>query len=340
MSTQIAAAGYNSPVDFLEQELFLRNKMLYNYKTCSILPLIAQSEFIQGEQLLKNSSVSFYVEDDLPIFGKDMDNDEHPYRINTGGLSIKTIRACNYRKLQFKLSDKDYYMLDKKMETPDGGVSSEFDFWANIQARRVNKGIIELTEVYTLAKLLASAAAYNVGAKAGKLTGSYNLGTQDNAGSLRIDSPDKLFRLIMDMKAVLEETGYACGTGDTVIDGTDGDAILVLPAYLERYVIELAKDFSNGCCNTNLFENGVRQAINIGGIKVYTTNKLGISNGLGGVTRQSNAILLDRKMLLHAFDYVTNTFERHLGDLWWIVSFVYESELLKPEAAVVANLTL
>ena len=167
MSRNLAASGYESVEGSLWAPPKIAAKIVYNYHICSLTPQIAKSDFLSDDDLFCGSKVIYGVEQDLDMFGQDTDNNEHPETFSGPGIDSASMTVCQSKKFEWKISNQDKRMM-----------CANFDRWEANLRRQISKNITNLVDAYSIPKIMASAASYNVGVNAGKQTRSINLGDQ------------------------------------------------------------------------------------------------------------------------------------------------------------------
>lgn len=322
MSRHLSAAGYESVEGSLYAPAKLTTKIVYNYQICSVTPQIANSDFLNDEELFCGSKVIFGVEQDLDIFGMDTDNNEHPETISGPGVDSASLVICQSKKFEWKLSAHDKRIM-----------CDNFAKWeANIR-RQISKNITKLIDAYSIPKIIASASPNNVGPRAGVLTHSINLGDQ-GANALNGNTKAGFDDMIMSLQEVAIEAGMQCGEGEIAGDGESATPVILIPQKLRRYALANLKEL-NTCNGTdNVLVTG-RITTDYHGFELIATRWLHPADfGNAGVL--APVVLIDPNRVLHAFDVITNKWWEGKFETYLVGEFVWDTHVIDPMGVAVA----
>lgn len=327
MPNQINSAGYGGSI---KGSVFAPDRISANivqaYHQCSLLPNIAKSDFLSTEELMCGGKVIYGIEQTLNLFGQDRQNNERPDVFDGPGIDTASMTICQGRKFEWKLSNYDRRIM-----------CDNFQKWEESIKRRLDNGIRQLIDAYSIPKIMASAAAYNVGNNAGKLSRSIDLGRQD-ATALPANSVAGMEDLFFKLRQVAQEAGMmgCAGNIDTAGPGASGNVpVIILPVQLERWAIKLMSELGKGCCDTS---NNALVTARIGrilGFEVYTSMQLfGTRFGAAGVI--APVLMLDPTQVLHAFEIIDSKWYENPFDWSLVGEFVWDTLVIRPEAVAVA----
>ena len=324
MSNQVNAAGYGGGI---KGSIFapdrISAKIVQAYHQYSLLPNIAKSNFMSTEELMCGGKVIFGIEQQLNLFGTDRQNNEHPDVFDGPGIDTNSMTICQGRKFEWKLSNYDRRIM-----------CQNFDLWEESVKRRLDNGIRQLIDAYSIPKIMASASPDNVGNNAGKLSHSIDLGWQD-ATALNANSVAGMEELFYNLRQIAQEAGMMGGTMDTAGPGEGASPIVILPIQLERWVLKLMSEFGKAACCTkdNAFITGYIG--NILGFEVFTSIQLFASN-YGAAGNIAPVLMLDPSQILHAFEVVDSKWYEHPFEWSLVGEFVWDTHVVRPEAVAVA----
>jgi len=299
-------------------------KIVQAYQTCALLPALAKSDFMSTEELMCGGKVIYGVEQELDMFSSDRQNNEHPEVFDGPGIDTNSMTICQSRKFEWKLSNYDRRIM-----------CQNFSVWEESVRRRLDGGVRKLIDAYSIPKIIMSAARFNTGANAGKISGSINLGTQDNNARL-INSPEAFEELLLDFKQIAQEAGMMCGTGDEVVSGVGGNPVVVIPASYERYALKLAQQYNEACCDagTGMRTGRIGKILNL---DIYTSMQLPAVR-YGATQPISQALLIDPTQVLHAFEVIDTKWYEHPFEWALVGEFVWDTHVVRPDAVAVANI--
>lgn len=297
-------------------------KIVQAYQECALLPALAKSDFMSTEELMCGGKVIYGTENPLDLFGSDRQNNEHPEVFEGPGIDTNSMTICQSRKFEWKLSNMDRRIM-----------CNNFDLWEESVRRRLDGGVRKLIDAYSIAKIMASAARYNVGNKAGKISRDIDLGWQDGTARL-VNSPASLEALLFDFQQIALEAGMTCGTGDEVISGVGGKPVIILPQQYQRYALKLVQEYDQYANAETPMRNG-----RIGRIldfEVYTTMQLPAVR-YGATQPISQIALIDPSQVLHAFEVIDTKWYEHPYEWSLVGEFVWDTHVVRPEAVSVAH---
>lgn len=321
MARNIAAAGYESVAGSIYAPPRISAKIVQNYHLCSITAQLANSNFFSDDEIFCGSKVIYGVEQDLNMFASERDINESPETLSGAPADTASLTICNQERFRWKLSNYDRRIM-----------CDNFSQWEASLQRLISRNIIRLVDAYSIPKIVASAPAYNVGAHAGKQTGSINLGDQ---GSNALDGNTKtgFESLIYSLVEAGQEAGLMCGEGEVGVEGDASAPVIVIPSKLQRYAMAVLKELNTCCSDQNAFITG--KLGHIQGMPVYVTSYLApvdIGSGM-----RAPVMLIDPKQVLHAFDVVTNKwFEGEFED-YLVGEFAWETHVFNPDGVIVAQ---
>lgn len=324
MSNQINSAGYGGDI---KGSVFapdrISSKIVMEYHRCSLLPAIAKSDFISTEELMCGGKVIYAVEQPLDLFGSDRQNNEHPDVFSGPGFDHNALTICQGRKFEWKLSNYDRRIM-----------CENFGLWEESIRRRLDTGVRELIDVYSITKIMASAASYNVGNNAGRLTRSINLGAQDST-ALTITSIEDFEDLLFRLRQVATEAGMmGCGTADTNLPGPSGSPVIIIPQELDKWAMKLYHSYTSQCCNErNAMVTGYIG--NLLGFEVFTSMKLQAAQ-YGAAGYIAPVLLIDPSQVLHAFEIIDSKWYEGKYEWSLVGEFVWDTHVIRPEAVAVA----
>lgn len=323
MARNIGASGYDSPLNTLFAPERISDKIVAAYHTCALTPALAKSDFFTDQELFCGSSVIYGVETPVSMFGMSTDNNEHPEILSDDGVQSASMTICQEHKFLHKITHRDKRMM-----------CDNFERWESNLRDRIDRGIMQMIDAYSVPKILASASAYNVGNNAGKKTGMVNLGTQDQ-NALPMKTVDDFENMIFNMRQVATEAGIFCGAGEEMYSGMGGNPVLVIPVSMERHALRLMRDLNT--CNG---DNNVRRTGLIGkvyGFDVIVTSLLTPMNFGGAVGNLVNAALVDPKQVLHAMDIINNKWWEDKFEDYLVGELIFDTKVMNPDGVIVAT---
>lgn len=271
-------------------------KIVQAYQECALLPALAKSDFMSTEELMCGGKVIYGTENPLDLFGSDRQNNEHPEVFEGPGIDTNSMTICQSRKFEWKLSNMDRRIM-----------CNNFDLWEESVRRRLDGGVRKLIDAYSIAKIMASAARYNVGNKAGKISRDIDLGWQDGTARL-VNSPASLEALLFDFQQIALEAGMTCGTGDEVISGVGGKPVIILPQQYQRYALKLVQEYDQYAnAETPMRTGRIGRILDF---EVYTTMQLPAVR-YGATQPISQIALIDPSQVLHAFEVIDTKWYEH-----------------------------
>lgn len=323
MPRHIAASGYDSPMNTLFAPDQISDKIVAAYHSCALTPQIAKSDFFSDNELFCGASVTYGIETPLDMFGMETDNNEDPEILSGPGVDTATLTICQSKKFEFKISNQDKRMM-----------CDNFAKWEDLTRSRIDKGITRFIDAYSIPKILASAAPYNVGSNAGKQTGLINLGTQDE-NALNVKSPEAFEDMVLSMRQAAQEVGMFCPSGEVAYDGESGNPVLVIPSLMERYALKLMRDLNTCCGDENVRRTGMLGSVY--GFNVISSSNLPPVNFGGAVGNLVNAMLVDPTRILHAFEIINNKWWEGKFEDYLIGEFIFDTAVLHQDAVIVAT---
>lgn len=324
MSNNVNSAGYGGGI---KGSVFapdrISNKIVMAYHQCALIPNIAKSNFLSTEELMCGGKVIYGVEQTLNLFGTDRQNNEHPDVFDGPGLDHNSMTICQGRKFEWKLSNYDRRIM-----------CDNFSLWEESVKRRLDNGIRQLIDAYSIPKIMASAAPYNVGNRAGKITRSIDLGAQDNT-ALVVNSIETMEDLMFKLLRVAQEAGMVCGTIDTAGPGaTAGTPVVILPMQLQRWALKLYHSYVEHCCTErNAMVTGYIG--NILGLEVFWSMQLVAAN-YGAAGAIAPVLLVDPTQILHAFEVIDTKWYEHPFEWSLVGEFVWDTHVVRADAIAVA----
>lgn len=323
MGNNINSAGYGGGI---KGSVFapdrISSKIVMAYHQCSLLPNIAKSDFLSMDELMCGGKVIYGVEQTLNLFGSDRQNNEHPDVFDGPGLDHNSMTICQGRKFEWKLSNYDRRIM-----------CDNFSLWEESVKRRLDNGIRQLIDAYSLPKIMASAAPYNVGAHAGKITRSIDLGTQD-ANALTVNSVETMEALFFKLLQVAQEAGMMCGTLDTAGPGPGATPVVILPMQLQKWALKLYHSYVEHCCTErNAMVTGYIGKIL--GLEVFWSMQLVAAN-YGAAGMIAPVLLVDPTQILHAFEVIDSKWYEQKFEWSLVGEFVWDTQVVRPEAVAVA----
>lgn len=321
MSRNLAASGYESVEGSLWAPPKIAAKIVYNYHICSLTPQIAKSDFLSDDDLFCGSKVIYGVEQDLDMFGQDTDNNEHPETFSGPGIDSASMTVCQSKKFEWKISNQDKRMM-----------CANFDRWEANLRRQISKNITNLVDAYSIPKIMASAASYNVGINAGKQTRSINLGDQ-GSNALDGNSVQGFEDMIYSLREVAMEAGMMCGEGEMPGEGETSEPVIVIPSKLDRYAIQNLKILNQCCSDQNAMVTGLLGRM--AGFRLMSSRWLAPAN-FGAAGLLAPVMLVDPNQVLHAFDVVTNKWYEGKFEDYLVGEFVWDTHVFNPDGVVVA----
>lgn len=297
-------------------------KIVQAYQECALLPALAKSDFMSTEELMCGGKVIYGTENPLDLFGSDRQNNEHPEVFEGPGIDTNSMTICQSRKFEWKLSNMDRRIM-----------CNNFDLWEESVRRRLDGGVRKLIDAYSIAKIMASAARYNVGNKAGKISRDIDLGWQDGTARL-VNSPASLEALLFDFQQIALEAGMTCGTGDEVISGVGGKPVIILPQQYQRYALKLVQEYDQYAnAETPMRTGRIGRILDF---EVYTTMQLPAVR-YGATAPISQIALIDPSQVLHAFEVIDTKWYEHPYEWSLVGEFVWDTHVVRPEAVSVAH---
>jgi hypothetical protein len=325
MSNQVNAAGYGGGI---KGSIFapdrISSKIVQAYHQCSLLPAIAKSDFMSTEELMCGGKVIYGVEQTLNLFGTDRQNNEAPDVFDGPGIDTASMTICQGRKFEWKLSNYDRRIM-----------CQNFDLWEESVKRRLDNGIRQLIDAYSIPKIMASASPDNVGNHAGKISHSIDLGWQD-ATALPANSIAGMEDLFYALRQVAQEAGMmgCAGNIDTAGPGYGGtEPVIILPIQLERWALKLMAEFNKCCSEKNAFVTGYIGKIL--GFEVFTSQQLVAAN-YGAAGMIAPVLMMDPSQVLHAFEVIDSKWYEHPFEWSLVGEFVFDTHVIRPEAVAVA----
>lgn len=323
MARNIAASGYNSPINTVFAPDIISDKIMAAYNQCALTPQISKSNFFSENELFCGASVTYGIERIMDLFAMETDNNEEPEILSGSPVDTATLTICQSKKFQYKISHQDKRMM-----------CQNFDAWEENLRKNIDRGITRYIDAYSIPKILASAAPYNVGANAGKQTGLLNLGTQDE-NALTVKSPEEFEEMVLSLRQAAQEVGMFCPVGEVAYDGESATPVLVIPSLMERHALKLMKDLNTCCGDENVRRTGVLG--NVYGFKVISSNQLAPINFGNAVGNLVNAMLVDPNRILHAFEIINNKWFEDKFEDYLIGEFIFDTEVLDQDAVIVAT---
>lgn len=321
--SNINSAGYGGDI---KGSIFapdrISAKIVQAYQECALLPALAKSDFMSTEELMCGGKVIYGVENTLDLFGSDRQNNEHPEVFEGPGIDTNSMTICQGRKFEWKLSNMDRRVM-----------CQNFSLWEESVKRRLDAGVRKLIDAYSIAKILASAARFNVGNNAGKVSRNIDLGWQDGT-ALVVNSAASLESLLFDFQQIAMEAGMVCGTGDEVVSGVGGRPVIILPQQYQRYALKLAQEYDQHCCGDVPMRNG--RIGRILDMEVYTTMQLPATR-YGATPPISQIAMIDPSQVLHAFEVIDTKWYEHPFEWSLVGEFVWDTHVVRPEAVSVAH---
>ena len=321
MSRNIAAAGYESVAGSLFAPPRIAAKIVQNYHFCSLTPQIANSDFLSDDELFCGSKVIYGVEQDLNLFGSERDNNEDPDTFSGPGIDSASLTICQSKKFEWKISNQDKRMM-----------CDNFARWEANLRRQISKNITKLVDAYSIPKIIASAAPYNVGIRAGKMTRSINLGDQ-GSNALDGNSVEGFEELIFSLLQVAQEAGLLCGEGELPGEGESAQPVIVIPLALQRYAIKVLSALGTCCATDNAMVTGLIG--NMLGFRIIVSSWL-VPQNFGAAGTLAPVLLVDPNQVLHAFDVITNKWYEGKFEDYLVGEFVWDTHVFNPDGVVVA----
>lgn len=322
MAIGIAASGYESQANGIWAPDVLTGKILQGYHESALISQIARSNFLNESELFCGGQAIYSVAGELDIFGQDTDNNESPELVDGPNLKQDSMKVCQSKKLEVKISERDKQLM-----------CTNFEKWEAEIKRQIEVGIRRYIDAYSIPKVIASAAPYNVGTRAGKQTHQYNLGDQ-GANALSITNAEEFENVIFDMIEVAKETGMIANPGEEIVSGEVATPIILIPSSLTRYAIALLKGLDICCSKENVLRTGVIG--DLYGFRILATNQFKPLN-FGSAGRINNIVLIDPERVLHAFKFITNKWYEGKFEDFLVMEFIFETKVIDPDAVVVAN---
>lgn len=297
-------------------------KIVQAYQECALLPMIAKSDFMSTEELMCGGKVIYGIEQTLDLFGTDRQNNEHPDVFDGPGIDTNALTICQGRKYEWKLSNYDKRIM-----------CQNFDLWEESVKRRLSGGIRQLIDAYSINKIMASAAPFNVGNHAGRISGSIDLGWQD-ASALNANSEDGFEELMYKLRAIAQEAGGFCGTADEGANGvTPGQRVVIIPIQLEKWALKLLSRFNMCCSDKNAFMTGKLGSML--GFDIYTSMQLWGAN-YGAAGNIAPVLMIDPTQVLHAFEIIDSKWYEHPFEWSMVGEFVWDTHVIRNEGVAVA----
>ena len=325
MSNQINSAGYGGGI---KGSVFapdrISSKIVQAYHQCSLLPAIAKSDFMSTDELMCGGKVIYGVEQTLNLFGTDRQNNEHPDVFDGPGLDTSSMTICQSRKFEWKLSNYDRRIM-----------CENFDLWEESVKRRLDNGIRQLVDAYSIPKIMASASPDNVGNHAGKISHSIDLGWQD-ATALNANSVSGMEELFYSLRQVAQEAGMmgCAGNIDEAGPGYGGGVpVIILPIQLERWALKMMSEYNKCCSEKNAFVTGYIGRVL--GFEVFTSMQL-VAADYGAAGKIAPVLMLDPSQVLHAFEVIDSKWYEHPWEWSMVGEFVFDTHVIRPEAVAVA----
>lgn len=321
MARNLAAAGYESVAGSIYAPPRISANIVQNYHLCSITAQLANSDFFSDGEVFCGSKVIYGVEQDLNMFGSERDINESPETFSGAPTDTASLTICNSQKFKWKLSNHDRRIM-----------CDNFGMWEATLQRLISRNIIRLIDSYSIPKIAASSAPYNLGPTAGKQTRSINLGDQAT-NALNGNTTNGFEDMIYSMVEAAQEAGMLCGEGEIGMEGNGANPVIVIPTKLQRYAIQLMKSLNTCCSDQNALATG--KIGNIQGMPVYVTSYLAPVT-IGAVT-SAPVMLVDPKQVLHAFDVPTNKWWEGQFEDYLVGEFVWETHVFNPDGVIVAT---
>jgi len=236
------------------------------------------------------------------------------------------ITVCQEFKMRDKVSYYERWLLNKQWPMIEKLMADDF-----------REGLALRLDDYIISTCLASAAQYNQGNHAGKLTRRYNLGSQDQ-NALTITTGADLERLILTMRTVGKEAGMFTGTADVRLEGgPDARPILLIPAALELEAALMIRELANICQDCSAIRNYNGHIGRVWGIDIYTTQFLRPVDMGAAVGQVAPIMLVDPNYVWSFFDVISSGEDRHLFEYEFGVHVIYDAAVLEPDAIVIAD---
>lgn len=321
MGRNTAAAGYESVAGSLFAPPRIAAKIVQNYHFCSLTPQIANSDFLSDDDLFCGSKVIYGVEQDLNLFGSERDNNEDPETFSGPGIDSASMTICQSKKFEWKISNQDKRMM-----------CENFSRWEANLRRQISKNITKLVDAYSVPKIIASAAPYNVGTRAGKMTRSISLGDQ-GANALNGNSVAGFEEMIFSLLQVAQEAGLLCGEGELPGEGESAQPVIIIPLALQRYAIKVLSALGTCCATDNALVTGLIG--NMLGFRIIVSSWLTPQN-FGAAGNLAPVLLVDPNQVLHAFDVITNKWYEGKFEDYLVGEFVWDTHVFNPDGVVVA----
>ncbi len=321
MARNLSAAGYESVEGSLFAPPRIAAQIVSNYHICSLTPQIAKSDFLADEDVFCGSKVIYGVEQDLDTLGMDTDNNEHPETLSGPGIGSASLTICQQRPFEWKISNQDKRMM-----------CSNFSRWEANLRKQISRYMTQLVDAYSVPKILASAAAHNVGTNAGKETRSINLGDQ-GANALNGNSVAGFEDMILSLREVALEAGLMCGEGELASDGDTSDPVIVIPLKLERWALQNLKPLNQCCSDKNAMVTGLLG--HMYGFRIMTSRWLQPAN-FGAAGMLAPVMMVDPNQVLHAFDVTTNKWWEGKFEDYLVGEFVWDTHVFNPDGVAVA----
>lgn len=321
MARNTAAAGYESVAGSLFAPPRIAAKIVQNYHYCSLTPQIANSDFLSDDELFCGSKVIYGVEQDLNLFGSERDNNEDPETFSGPGIDSASMTICQSKKFEWKISNQDKRMM-----------CDNFAKWEANLRRQISKNITKLVDSYSIPKIIASAAPYNVGIRAGKQSRSVNLGDQ-GTNALDGNSIAGFEDMIYSLREVAREAGLMCGEGELPGEGESAEPVIVIPSQLERWALKNLKELNTCCSDQNAMVTGLigRMA----GFRIIVSSWL-TAQDFGAAGTLAPVLLVDPNQVLHAFDVITNKWYEGKFEDYLVGEFVWDTHVFNPDGVAVA----
>lgn len=321
MARNQAAVGYESVAGSLWAPPKIAAKIVANYHVCTLTPQIANSDFLNEDDLFCGSKVIYGVEQDLDLFGMETDDNEHPETMSGPGIGSSSMTICQSKKFEWKISNQDKRMM-----------CENFGKWEANLRKQINRSIAKLIDAYSLPKIIASASPDNVGTNAGHLTHSINLGNQ-GADALQVNSVTSFEDMLFSFIEVAQEAGMLCTDGEEGIEGTSGNPVLLIPLQLQRYALRLIREGMGGCCDRDeVFGGFIGELYNL---RILPTRWL-VPQDFGAAGILANVVLIDPQYVLHAFDVITNKWYEGKWEDYLVGEFVWDTHVFNPLGVAVA----
>lgn len=300
----------------------ITSKILQAYHQCALLPMLAKSDFLSQEELMCGGKVIYGIEQTLNLFGSDRQNNEHPDVFDGPGIDTNSMTVCQGRKFEWKLSNYDKRIM-----------CSNFDLWEESVKRRLNNGVKQLIDAYSIPKIIASAAPFNVGNHAGKLSQNIDLGWQD-ATALNANSEAGFEEMIYKFRQIAQESGGFCGDADTPTEGPGaGGRVIVIPVQLEQWALKLLSRYNTCCSDKNAFFTGKLGSML--GFDIYLSMQLW-SHNYGAAGNIAPVLMVDPSQILHAFEMIDTKWYEHPYEWSLVGEFVWDTHVVRAEGVSVA----